>query len=625
MQEDKILLSVDNVSVDFPNEDGRTRKTVLDHISFSVKSKEIVALVGESGSGKTILSRAIMNLIPAPGKIVSGSIFYHGENLLESDHKKLANLRGKRIVTIVSNPKGELDPLETIGQQIINVIVHHLGLSKNEAKLKAIRLLEDVKIPDPLRRFDAYPHELSGGMAQRVIIAIALACDPEIVISDDATSGLDVTVQAQVLDLLKNLVLNKGSSLIFVTRDLGVAAHFADRVAVLVGGKIVEDTDTVVFFDGPKHEYSNKLLSASKFQGNSNSIVTKSHSGAQIDGDREVLLKVKNLVKHFPISGSNAVVQAVNDASFNLLKGETLALVGESGSGKTTIGRCLLGLEQMTAGNISFLDKSLGKRQTFRDPDLMGKIQFVFQEPSEALNPKMTLYDIVNEPLKNKQSNVMDTKQAVFQSFERVGISQQDFYKYPNEISMGVQQRVGIARAIVSSPELIILDEPTSALDPTARAEIIQLLIEIQKDLSTSYLFISHDLSAVKYISHKVAILYLGKIIEQGDAEKIFASPRHPYSLGLLSSVLLPTTRVKRPTSVSLDGEIPSPINLPSGCSLKSRCPFAEDQCSNRPEMVNISENHSVSCFKYETVAKEFSKIDYFEKFEIESANAAEL
>ena len=589
-----------------------------------IKSREIIALVGESGSGKTILSRAIMNLIPKPGRLNSGAVLYHDKNLIDLSNEELTKLRGNRIATIVSNPKGELDPLETIGQQISNVIIHHLRITREEAKKKAIQLLKDVKIPDPERRFEAYPHELSGGMAQRVIIAISLACDPEIVISDDATSGLDVTVQAQVLELLKNLVLNKGSSLIFVTRDLGVAAHFADRVCVLFNGKIVEDKSTTDFFEGPKDEYAKKLLSASKFQG-STKVNSQNEFGTRTPVEnkgpvKEKLLEVSNLVKHFPISGSSAVVQAVNDVSFSLSSGETLALVGESGSGKTTIGRCLLGLEQMTSGKINFMNKKLGQRQSFRDPELMGKIQLVFQEPAEALNPKMTLYDIVSEPLKNLRSNGHNLEKAVRESIDRVGISESDMNRYPNEISMGFQQRVGIARAIVSNPRLIILDEPTSALDPTARAEIMELLIQIQKDLSTSYLFISHDLSAVKHISHKVAILYLGKIIEQGDADRIFASPRHPYSLGLLSSVLLPSTSVKRPTSVSLDGEIPSPINLPSGCSLKSRCPFREELCEDIPETVHLSDDHVVhACKQCLTKTAKVDIMDYFEKFEQET------
>lgn len=596
----------------------------MDEISLHIKSREIIALVGESGSGKTILSRAIMNLIPKPGSLNSGAVLYHDKNLIDLSNEELTKLRGNRIATIVSNPKGELDPLETIGQQISNVIIHHLRITREEAKKKAIQLLKDVKIPDPERRFEAYPHELSGGMAQRVIIAISLACDPEIVISDDATSGLDVTVQAQVLELLKNLVLNKGSSLIFVTRDLGVAAHFADRVCVLFNGKIVEDKSTTDFFKGPKNEYAKKLLSASKFQGskkaNSHNEFSTRTPVENKGPVKEKLLEVSNLVKHFPISGSSAVVQAVNDVSFSLSSGETLALVGESGSGKTTIGRCLLGLEQMTSGKINFMNKKLGQRQSFRDPELMGKIQLVFQEPAEALNPKMTLYDIVSEPLKNLRSNGHNLEKAVRESIDRVGISESDMNRYPNEISMGFQQRVGIARAIVSNPRLIILDEPTSALDPTARAEIMELLIQIQKDLSTSYLFISHDLSAVKHISHKVAILYLGKIIEQGDADRIFASPRHPYSLGLLSSVLLPSTSVKRPTSVSLDGEIPSPINLPSGCSLKSRCPFREELCEDIPETVHLSDDHVVhACKQCLTKTAKVDIMDYFEKFEQET------
>ena len=332
------------------------------------------------------------------------------------------------------------------------------------------------------------------------------------------------------------------------------------------------------------------------------------------------MLHVKNLIKHFGTQGSGNVIQAVNDVTFSVDQGETFALVGESGSGKTTIGRCLLGLERPTGGGITFLGENIGRSSDIKNNDIIkAKIQLVFQEPSESLNPKMRLHRIVEEPLMNLGLSRLDREKRVKNSFARVKIPEKNLFKYPNELSMGLQQRIGIARAIVSEPKLIILDEPTSALDPTARADIIDLLIEIQKDLGTSYLFISHDLSAVRHISQKIAILYLGKIIEQGYSDRIFSKPKHPYSLGLLSSVLLPSTRLLRPKSLSLAGEIPSPINLPSGCSLESRCPFAQEICAKHPKVEKISDSHFVSCSRHREVAKHYNAMDYFEKFSLEA------
>ena len=291
------------------------------------------------------------------------------------------------------------------------------------------------------------------------------------------------------------------------------------------------------------------------------------------------LLTVDDLVQHFPVSGSRAVVQAVNHVSFELERGETLALVGESGSGKTTIGRCVLGLIRPTAGRIRFRGLEMGGKRTVRVPELRGKLQLVFQEPAESLNPRLQVHQIIAEPLRRRRHNRPDRDRRMRQAARHVGIRESMLTAYPAELSMGLQQRVGIARAIVSDPEIIVLDEPTSALDPTARAEIIDLLIDVQKKLSTAYLFISHDLSAVRHISHRVAVLYLGMIVEQGPAAKLFASPSHPYSVGLLSAVLLPNPHLRRETEICLEGEIPSPINLPSGCFLASRCPMVEERC----------------------------------------------
>ena len=332
------------------------------------------------------------------------------------------------------------------------------------------------------------------------------------------------------------------------------------------------------------------------------------------------LLSVENLVQVFPVAGSKALVRAVNGVSFTLDRGETLALVGESGSGKTTIGRCLLGLITPTSGNIVFNGLAMGGKRSVRSPEIHGKLQLVFQEPAESLDPRMRLHEIIEEPLRALGRDRSERERQVLEASIRVGLPEWLLTRYPAEISMGLQQRVGIARAIISKPEIIVLDEPTSALDPTARAEIIDLLIRLQRELGTAYLFISHDLSAVRQLSHRLAVLYLGMIVEQGDSSVLFAQPRHPYTVGLLSSVLLPNPKIKRLTQIKLSGEIPSPIDLPNACYLAGRCPLAEERChSIMPPVETVSPGHSVRCYRIDEVARMEKAVDYFGQFQAEA------
>ncbi|MEA2781751.1 MAG: hypothetical protein QOK29_3295 [Rhodospirillaceae bacterium] len=332
------------------------------------------------------------------------------------------------------------------------------------------------------------------------------------------------------------------------------------------------------------------------------------------------LLEVENIYKTFPVAGSRAVVRAVNGVSFTVGHGETVALVGESGSGKTTVGRSMLGLAEVDSGTIRFNGKEITKRRARRDPALYGKIQLVFQEPAESLDPRYRIGRSILEPLDRLKLDAAERHRRLSEVVERVGLTPAVLQQYPTELSAGQQQRVGIARAIITNPELVILDEPTSALDPTARAEIIDLLMEIQKQSGTSYIFISHDLSTVRFISHRVAVMYLGMIVEQGNSAELFARPHHPYSVGLLSAVLLPNPRLKRLTSVSLKGEIPSPINLPTGCFLASRCPFADDGCRSRmPPAESVGAGHLVHCFKHAEVAAVDRSIDTFDEFQREA------
>lgn len=332
------------------------------------------------------------------------------------------------------------------------------------------------------------------------------------------------------------------------------------------------------------------------------------------------LLEIDELVQHFPIAGSKSVVRAVNGVSFSLEKGETLALVGESGSGKTTIGRCVLGLIHPTGGRIRYRGLEMGGRRTVRSPELRGKLQLVFQEPAESLNPRLRLFEQIDEPLRALKVARPDRERKVREAARRVGLAEGLLERYPAEISMGLQQRVGVARAMISEPEVVVLDEPTSALDPTARAEIIDLLIRIQRELGTAYLFISHDLSAVRHISRRIAVLYLGKIVEQGPSAKLFARPSHPYSVALLSSVLLPNPRIESGGGIRLSGEIPSPINLPPACYLAGRCPMAIEPCrAAMPPVETVAENHIVRCYRHEEVARMERREDGFARFQSEA------
>lgn len=338
------------------------------------------------------------------------------------------------------------------------------------------------------------------------------------------------------------------------------------------------------------------------------------------------LLEIHELVKHFPITNSRTVVQAVNGVNFAVEKGETLALVGESGSGKTTIGRCVLGLIKPTAGQILFQGKRIGGKHNVRSRGLRGKMQLVFQEPAESLDPRRHIRDTLEEPLRALVISSKGRDKRIEDVIRRVGLSRKMLEQYPSELSIGQQQRVGIARAIVTQPELIVLDEPTSALDPTARAEIIDLLIELRKSLGTAYLFISHDLNTVRYISKRVAVMYLGMIVEEGTSEQIFSKPRHPYAVGLMSSVLLPNPNLNQPSVINLIGEIPSPIDLPKGCYLAGRCPLVEDRCRTKmPALREVADGHTVFCYNYEKIAASAETIDYFEQFQAEAEKILSL
>ncbi|WP_029407518.1 ABC transporter ATP-binding protein [Thiomicrorhabdus sp. Milos-T2] len=511
---------------------------LIDDISFAIKPAEIFALVGESGSGKSLTSLAIMRLLPEVITVDSGDIVLQQQNLFELPEYQMQKIRGKQVAMIFQEPMTSLNPVMKVGDQVAEVLQLHLGLKKHSARKKVISLFEEVGIPDAEARFDWYPHQLSGGQKQRVMIAMALACEPDLLIADEPTTALDVTIQAQVLDLLKSIRDKRGLSILFITHDMGVVYEMADTVAVMKQGKIVEQADKQTFFNQAKHPYTQKLLADA---------VPKQTLKPQLNSTK--LLELNDLKVHFPIKKGLfqrmvGMVKAVDGVSLSIEKGQTLALVGESGSGKSTIGQAILKLVNTTDGQVSYaadIDNqinltNLSERQM---KPLRKKIQVIFQDPFSALNPRMTISEIIREgmvSLKVGSQNKQDQDQRIDELLNQVGLLTEHKHRYPHEFSGGQRQRIGIARALAVEPELIICDEPTSALDVTVRAQVLALLEELQKKYQLSYLFITHDLSIIPSIAHKVAVMQNGKVVEQGTVEEIMHNPQQDYTKQLLNS-----------------------------------------------------------------------------------------
>lgn len=569
----------------------------LDGIAITVAEGEILGIVGESEAGKTVLLRTILGVTHSNERVVSGRVSFRDQPLPIHDDEAMRVHRGATISVIQAGQRARLDPVRRIGDQLIDVMAAHDRVAKPERQRRAEELLRAVGIPDPAHQFTAYPHELSGGMCQRVVIALALANSPELLMADEPTAGLDVTIQIQILDLFRALVRDTGAASILATRDLAQVAHYCDRIAVLQEGRILEQARVEDFFAGPRTEYGRHLLRAAlaargEEAGTGDAVLDGEHATADrrprpgrigrqavAPSSAEPLLEVRELVKHFKTH--RHLVHAVNGVSFSIEPGKTLALVGESGSGKTTVGRCIAGLIHPTSGEIRLLGRELGHistRRRAKHAELESHV--VFQEPRDSLNPRWTLGSSVEEPLRHQRTlDRQGRARRVLELFELVGLPHELAEYYPHQTTAGIQQRVAIARAIAVNPKLIILDEPTSALDMSVKAQVIDLLIALQEELKLSYLFISHDMTAVKMIAHEIAIMYLGRIVEYGAADDIFASQVNPYGRALLSSVLYPDPGQERGT-FRLEGEIPSAIELPPGCPLFSRCPLAEARCN---------------------------------------------
>jgi len=577
----------------------------VDGVSFDLNPHEVVGLVGDAGSGKSTIALALMGLARSPGKIIGGSAIFDGCDLLRLPDDEIRAIRGRDIGIIVQNPRAALNPMLRVGQQIGYAYRAHNRVSETEARTQAVEMLRLMGINDPERRVAAYAHELSGGMAQRALIAMALSSSPKLLIADEPTSGLDVTIQAQFLDEMWKTVQDTGSAMLLVTQELGVIANFCDRVLVLHQGQIVEDAAVRKFFTNPQHPYSKEVLRF--YHERSDEFPEQVSGGAGF-------MRIENLTKNFPLRGSDKVVQAVNNVTINVAKGEAVGLVGESGSGKTTVGRCIVRVEHPTAGGVALDGQDITALNSVEMRKIRSRMQIVFQDPFDSVNPRWTVAKILDEPIRvHEGGDKANRRNRAIAALEQVNLDPSLMQAKPRDLGASTLQRINIARALICKPEFVVLDEPTSVLAPRARNSLIALLARLQKELDISYLFISHDLTTVRYLCQRVAVMYLGQIVEEGKVEQVFCNPQHPYSRALLSAHLMPDPtrrRVDYPSPATLDGEIPSPIDVPRGCYLASRCPHVTDACRANPQvLIEMDDGWTVRCervVKREIISKEF-------------------
>ena len=520
-------LSVHQLSVHLRNQD----KPILNNISFDVAAGEIFALVGESGSGKSVTSLAIMRLLPDALIISGGAVSLNEQAIFSLTEKEMSTVRGEKIAMIFQEPMSSLNPVQKIGTQIAESLKLHTTLSGTSLTSKIISLLEEVGIPEPEQRMHWYPYQLSGGQQQRVMIAIALACEPDVLLADEPTTALDVTIQKQILELLKNLTKKRQLAVVLITHDMGVVQHTADRVGVMHHGHLIEQNRCEDFFRAPKEKYSRHLIDSLPSQA------------FNLPHKKQPLLKVKDLAVHFPIKKGflrkiKDYTKAVNKVSLTIHKGETLALVGESGCGKTTVGKAILNLAALTKGEIWFENHRLDILNRQNMMRFRQKIQVVFQNPFSSMNPRMTVGDIIEEGMISlcQELSEKQRQERTIKLLRKVQLEPEHRYRHPHEFSGGQRQRIALARALAVEPEILICDEPTSALDVSTRAEILRLLQKLQNELGISYLFITHDLSIIPMLAHRVAIMEQGEIVEQGRTEQIMTNPAHNYTKTLLEA-----------------------------------------------------------------------------------------
>ena len=662
------LLEVEDLHVQFLTSRGVVR--AVEGLSFHVDPGEIVAIVGESGSGKSVSALSIMRLLPRhTGRIPRGRVVFDGRDLLKLSEEEMRELRGREISMIFQEPMTSLNPILTIGLQITEPLRIHLGMTEQQAQARAIELLGLVGIPDPARRLDQYPHQFSGGMRQRVMIAIGLACNPKLIIADEPTTALDVTIQAQILELMKDLSRKLNIALIVITHNLGVVARYADRVVVMYASRLVEENDADDVFHRPRHPYSMGLLRSvprldrprgaklETIEGlppnaaapppgcrfaprcpfkiaicetepplartdtgglsrchRHEEIAEGKISWAAASGTSQTsetktgaaLLSVRHLTKHFEVRGglrgASGTVRAVQDVSFDIMPGETLGLVGESGCGKTTVGRLILRLEDPTEGELRFEGRDLTTASASDMKAIRRKIQVIFQDPYSSLNPRMTVGQIIGEPLHVYKlvPNRKAEQDRVSQLLEQVGLRPEMAARYPHQLSGGQRQRVGIARALAMEPSFIVCDEAVSALDVSIQGQIINLLENLQQRLGLAYLFIAHDLAVVRHISMRVVVMYFGRVMEVADRDELYDQPLHPYTKVLLDAAPVPDPTVERGREPRLiKGELPSHMSPPSGCVFNTRCPMASDECRKVvPPLEEKRPGHFAACIK---------------------------
>jgi peptide/nickel transport system ATP-binding protein len=666
------LLNIENLKTYFSTDKGTVR--AVDGISFSLEKGETIGIVGESGCGKSVTSLSVMRLLPEPmGRIHDGRICFHGTDLAGLSSKNMRNIRGDRISMIFQEPMTSLNPVLKIGYQLEEALFSHKQMNTRERKKRSVELLDMVGIPDASKRLNDYPHQLSGGMRQRAMIAMALACDPDLLIADEPTTALDVTIQAQILEILDSLQDRMGMSMILITHNLGVVAEMAHRIIVMYAGKIVEESSTRDLFEAPCHPYTIGLIDSipeldekkdqrhklatipgmvphpfdfpegCRFNPRCPHAMEKClreepplfetgtghrtacwlyEAGSLKKGvclepplpalpeksDREKtgnIMEIRDLCKYFYVkgnSGKHGLVKAVDGISLDITRGETLGLVGESGCGKTTTGKMIVGLEKPTRGDIFWKDKKRSNLDKKELTDFTRKVQMVFQDPFSSLNPRMTVKEIVAEgiDIHRLASSEQEREDWVAEALTDAGLRAEYMIRYPHEFSGGQRQRIGIARALAMKPELIVCDEPVSALDVSIQAQVINLLQDLQIRHDLTYLFVAHDLSVVRHIADRVAVMYLGKIMEEAETDILFESYLHPYTEALLSAVPIPRPG-KKSNRIILEGDLPSPLNPPAGCPFSSRCQRKKGpECDSKvPPLVEIEAGHKIACWWY--------------------------
>ncbi|MFD1926745.1 dipeptide ABC transporter ATP-binding protein [Sporosarcina siberiensis] len=538
------ILQVTDLRVSFESKD--TIFEAVRGVSFEVKKGETLGIVGESGSGKSVTARSIMRLLPSPpANVKDGKITFLGEDLARKTEKEMESIRGRDISMIFQDPMTSLNPTIRIGKQIAESLIKHQHLSKNDAKQRSIEILKLVGIKDSETRYNQFPHEFSGGMRQRVMIAIALACRPALLIADEPTTALDVTIQAQILNIMRDMQSNFGTSIILITHDLGVVAGMCDRVVVMKKGEVVETGTTEEIFANPKHPYTKQLLNAlprldeKKKPKRPPLIITNTDI-------HKPLLDVRSLKLHFDMGKGN-YLKAVDDISFTIKHGETLGLVGESGSGKSTTGRAILRLNEPTDGDVLYQGMAVNRLSKSEMKTMRRHMQMIFQDPYSSLNPRLKVLDLIGQALDihGLATSKSDRKRRVEELLDMVELEPSHAMRYPHEFSGGQRQRIGIARALAVEPKFIVCDEPLSALDVSIQSQVVTLLEDLQHRLGLTYLFIAHDLSMVKHISDRVAVMNAGKIVELAESEELYSNPQHAYTKSLLAAIPIPDPKVE--------------------------------------------------------------------------------